>query len=267
VQVDEIPNFSQDDLVNDDVMILDAGSQVFVWVGRNATDAEKAAGVSIAEQYVAAAAQVAGRNADTPVVRVDSGEEPPAFTSNFVGWSFEHASSISDPYVARLEELRKERDAAALRKAAADDEAAAARANAALEAERAIAARKAEEEEAKKAQAQVSPVSKLKPAAVPAPAPAPAPVAVAEAAVEAVTAAVAAASFATPPGAGSFFPLADLIAAKKGEEGDLSGIDFARKELYLSDADFEAVFKVSKAAFAGQPEWKRVAAKKSAKLF
>jgi len=37
-KVDEIMNFCQDDLINDDVMILDAYHEVFVWIGDKSTE-------------------------------------------------------------------------------------------------------------------------------------------------------------------------------------------------------------------------------------
>jgi hypothetical protein len=45
------------------------------------------------------------------------------------------------------------------------------------------------------------------------------------------------------------------------------GVDPAAKEDYLDDATFAEVFKTDRAAFRGQPKWKRDAAKKAAGLF
>jgi hypothetical protein len=50
-------------------------------------------------------------------------------------------------------------------------------------------------------------------------------------------------------------------------QSKLSNVDPACKEQYLSDADFEALFKCDKASFLKQPQWKRANAKKSAGLF
>jgi hypothetical protein len=46
-----------------------------------------------------------------------------------------------------------------------------------------------------------------------------------------------------------------------------AGVDPAAKHLALSDADFEAVFKVGKADFGALPAWKQARAKKAAGLF
>ena len=47
----------------------------------------------------------------------------------------------------------------------------------------------------------------------------------------------------------------------------LSNVDPACKEQYLSNADFETLFKCDKSSFLAQPQWKRANAKKGAGLF
>lgn len=47
-----------------------------------------------------------GRSADTPVLKVTQGNEPPTFTCHFIGWNASKASDFSDPYVKRLAELK-----------------------------------------------------------------------------------------------------------------------------------------------------------------
>ena len=67
VRVEEIFSFTQDDLCDDDVMLLDAGNAVFLWIGRGATANEKEEADALAVRYVASAAAADGRDADTPV--------------------------------------------------------------------------------------------------------------------------------------------------------------------------------------------------------
>lgn len=51
-RVDEIANFEQDDLDPDDVMVLDGGDEVYVWVGSGSTDEEKEKSLDMAKVRV-----------------------------------------------------------------------------------------------------------------------------------------------------------------------------------------------------------------------
>lgn len=90
-----------------------------------------------------------------------------------------------------------------------------------------------------------------------APAPAPAPAAAPSS---------AAAGSRGGSASGQTYPVDVLKAAKPGSAG-APDINFASKEMYLSDADFEAVFKMGRAAWEAQPKWKRDDQKKKAGLF
>jgi hypothetical protein len=104
VVVTEVPQFTQEDLLDEDVMVLDTFNQVFVWVGRKSTDREKSEAMNIAQAYIDAATD--GRDEDTPVIRVEAGGEPHMFTCNFQGWSREAAASFVDPYEAKLAAMK-----------------------------------------------------------------------------------------------------------------------------------------------------------------
>jgi villin 1/advillin len=81
----EIFDFTQGDLVHEDVMLLDAYDEVFVWVGRDATPKEKEEASKLALEYVARVGD--GRSPDTPIFRIADGREPPNFTCHFLGWN------------------------------------------------------------------------------------------------------------------------------------------------------------------------------------
>jgi len=100
LKIEELVNFSQDDLLNDDVMILDAHSEVYVWVGRDANPAEKEGALAAALDYVKKAPD--GRDPDTAVFQVAAGSEPPSFTCHFLGWDPTKAQDFSDPYAKKL---------------------------------------------------------------------------------------------------------------------------------------------------------------------
>ncbi|VDN97875.1 unnamed protein product [Rodentolepis nana] len=60
------------------------------------------------------------------------------------------------------------------------------------------------------------------------------------------------------------FPYKDLLAS----HGRLpKGVDRTRLEFYLSDVEFQKVFKLSRAAFYRLPEWKRNDLKRRVDLF
>lgn len=102
--VEEIPEYSQEDLINDDVMLLDAYDEVYVWVGHDATKEERDKAITTALEYVKNAKD--GRSADTPIFRVLAGSEPPSFTCHFLGWNEEKASNFADPYLKKLGQLK-----------------------------------------------------------------------------------------------------------------------------------------------------------------
>merc|ERR1712126_77751 len=81
----EIFNFKSSDLVTDDVMILDAGDEVYVWVGSESDENEKVRGVDMAKKYLDA--DPTTRDADNCVViMVKQGQEPQSFTRVFADW-------------------------------------------------------------------------------------------------------------------------------------------------------------------------------------
>jgi hypothetical protein len=102
--VEEVFNFSQEDLDPNDVFLLDVFSEVYVWVGDKSTAVEKKMALTTAAEYVKNATD--GRSADTPIVLVHAGHEPSLFTSNFLGWNWEVAQSKADPNEAKLRALQ-----------------------------------------------------------------------------------------------------------------------------------------------------------------
>lgn len=86
LRVNEVSHFSQEDLNEDDVMVLDSGDEVYVWVGRGSDDQEKEKAFAMAENYIKT--DPTERSLDTTViVRVNQGEEPASFTSIFPAWN------------------------------------------------------------------------------------------------------------------------------------------------------------------------------------
>uniref|UniRef100_A0A8B9CY07 Villin-1 n=1 Tax=Anser brachyrhynchus TaxID=132585 RepID=A0A8B9CY07_9AVES len=80
----EIVDFTQDDMDENDVYLLDTWDQVFFWIGKGASEAEKEAAAVMAQEYLRS--DPSGRDLDTPIIVVKQGCEPPTFTGWFLAW-------------------------------------------------------------------------------------------------------------------------------------------------------------------------------------
>uniref|UniRef100_A0A671V252 Scinderin like a n=1 Tax=Sparus aurata TaxID=8175 RepID=A0A671V252_SPAAU len=81
---EEVPGeFTQGDLLPDDVMILDTGAQVFVWIGKEANEAEKTGSAKIVQDYLDS--DPSGRSG-IPITTIKQKEEPRIFTGWFHAW-------------------------------------------------------------------------------------------------------------------------------------------------------------------------------------
>ncbi|XP_049588785.1 advillin [Syngnathus scovelli] len=99
--VTEVTQFTQDDLNDDDVMLLDTWDQVFLWIGKEANRLERKEAVVTSQEYLHT--HPADRDPDTPIILVKQGFEPITFTGWFTAW---------DPYKwsegKSYEQLKKE---------------------------------------------------------------------------------------------------------------------------------------------------------------
>uniref|UniRef100_A0A803MAC6 HP domain-containing protein n=1 Tax=Chenopodium quinoa TaxID=63459 RepID=A0A803MAC6_CHEQI len=89
--VEEIYNFTQDDLLTEDMMILDTHIEVFVWLGQSVDPKEKQSAFEIGQKYVQMAASLEGLSPHIPLYRITEGNEPCFFTTYF---SWEPAKAI-----------------------------------------------------------------------------------------------------------------------------------------------------------------------------
>ncbi|KFW67650.1 Villin-1 [Pygoscelis adeliae] len=80
----EILDFTQDDLEEDDVYLLDTWDQVFFWIGKGANESEKEAAAVMVQEYLRS--HPSGRDLETPIIVVKQGHEPPTFTGWFLAW-------------------------------------------------------------------------------------------------------------------------------------------------------------------------------------
>ncbi|XP_028261392.1 advillin isoform X2 [Parambassis ranga] len=99
--VTEVTQFTQDDLNEDDVMLLDTWDQVFLWIGKEANEVERKESVPTSQEYLRT--HPGNRDLDTPIVMIKQGFEPPTFTGWFTAWDSSKWSGGKS-----YEELKKE---------------------------------------------------------------------------------------------------------------------------------------------------------------
>ncbi|NXS67271.1 VILI protein, partial [Pandion haliaetus] len=192
----EIVDFTQDDLEEDDVYLLDTWDQVFFWIGKGANESEKEAAAVMVQEYLRS--HPSGRDLDTPIIVVKQGHEPPTFTGWFLAWDPLNWADKKSYEVLRAE-LGDESSLGHLTS------------------------------ELTSRQDVFTSTTSLLPSKL------------------------------------ETFPL-DVLVNTSAE--DLPrGVDPSRKEYYLSDQDFQAVFGMSHSAFGKLPLWKQQKLKKDKGLF
>ena len=113
--VDEpIYDFSQADLDDEDVFLLDCHSSIFIWVGRRASPEERDGGLALGTAYAHDRSLQLGEDFQkvTSII-VHSGAEPEIFTCHFLGWEPRGAEAFVDPYEVKLQALIATKESAA----------------------------------------------------------------------------------------------------------------------------------------------------------
>ncbi|XP_065114195.1 advillin isoform X2 [Paramisgurnus dabryanus] len=90
----EVADFTQDDLDEDDVMLLDTWEEIFLWIGNSSNQYETQEANSSAVEYLKT--HPAGRDPGTPIISVKQGYEPPTFTGWFNAWDPHKWSSVNN---------------------------------------------------------------------------------------------------------------------------------------------------------------------------
>ncbi|KAK3405559.1 hypothetical protein EUGRSUZ_K01802 [Eucalyptus grandis] len=83
LKVEEVYNFSQDDLLTEDILVLDTQAEVFVWVGQCVDSKEKQNAFESGQKYIEMAASLENLAPTVPLYRVTEGNEPCFFTTYF----------------------------------------------------------------------------------------------------------------------------------------------------------------------------------------
>ncbi|KAL2993142.1 hypothetical protein AAZX31_10G092500 [Glycine max] len=89
--VEEVYNFSQDDLLPEDILILDTHAEVFIWIGHSVEPKEKRNAFEIGQKYIDLVASLEGLSPHVPLYKVTEGNEPCFFTTYF---SWDHAKAM-----------------------------------------------------------------------------------------------------------------------------------------------------------------------------
>ncbi|EDW16986.1 gelsolin isoform X1 [Drosophila mojavensis] len=84
-KVEEVADYQQEDLDTDDVMLLDAGDEIYMWVGTGATAEENGRILDMAKRYISL--EPTARTVDTvSIIRVTQSQEPRVFKRMFPSW-------------------------------------------------------------------------------------------------------------------------------------------------------------------------------------
>ncbi|XP_064474510.1 gelsolin, cytoplasmic-like isoform X1 [Ornithodoros turicata] len=85
LRVEQMCNFSQEDLDEDDVMMLDSGDEIYIWIGKGSTEEERSKSLEVAMEYVKTDPTQRDLN-NTAIITVNQDQEPEGFTSLFDSW-------------------------------------------------------------------------------------------------------------------------------------------------------------------------------------
>ncbi|TYG83298.1 hypothetical protein ES288_D01G157300v1 [Gossypium darwinii] len=88
--VEEVYNFDQDDLLTEDILILDTRAEVFVWVGQCVDAKEKQQAFEFGQKYIDRAVSLEGMSPKITLYKVTEGNEPCFFTT-FFSWDSHRA--------------------------------------------------------------------------------------------------------------------------------------------------------------------------------
>lgn len=101
LKVTEIYNFTQDDLMTEDIFILDCHSDIFVWVGQQVDPKNKLHALTIGEKFLEHDFLLEKLSHEAPIVIVMEGSEPTFFT-RFFTWDSTKSAMHGDSFQRKL---------------------------------------------------------------------------------------------------------------------------------------------------------------------
>ncbi|KAL2338665.1 hypothetical protein Fmac_013111 [Flemingia macrophylla] len=102
IKVKEIYNFSQDDLMTEDIYILDCHSEIFVWVGQQVELKTRMQALTIGEQFVEHDFLLEKLSREAPIYIVMENSEPPFFTRRFSHWESAKSAMLGNSFQRKL---------------------------------------------------------------------------------------------------------------------------------------------------------------------
>ncbi|XVE71856.1 hypothetical protein DITRI_Ditri10aG0185400 [Diplodiscus trichospermus] len=100
-KVMEIYNFTQDDLMTEDIFILDCHSDIFVWVGQQVDTKNKLQALTIGEKFLEQDFLLENLSREAPIYIVMEGSEPPFFT-RFFTWDSAKSAMHGNSFQRKL---------------------------------------------------------------------------------------------------------------------------------------------------------------------
>ncbi|XP_022753401.1 villin-4-like [Durio zibethinus] len=101
LKVMEIYNFSQDDLMTEDIFILDCHSDIFVWVGQQVDTKNKLQALTVGEKFLEHDFLLENLSREAPIYIVMEGSEPPFFT-RFFTWDSAKSTMHGNSFQRKL---------------------------------------------------------------------------------------------------------------------------------------------------------------------
>ncbi|XP_047053719.1 villin-3 isoform X1 [Lolium rigidum] len=105
LKVREIFNYTQDDMMSEDIFILDCHSCVFIWVGQHVDTKVRAQALNMGEKFLELDILMENVSRETPLYVINEGSEPQYFT-RFFTWDSAKSAMRGNSFERRLSVLK-----------------------------------------------------------------------------------------------------------------------------------------------------------------
>ncbi|XP_018471331.2 villin-4 [Raphanus sativus] len=102
LKVTEIYNFTQDDLMTEDIFIVDCHSEIFVWVGQEVVPKNKLLALTIGEKFIEKDSLLEKLSPEAPIYVIMEGGEPSFFTRFFTSWDSSKSAMHGNSFQRKL---------------------------------------------------------------------------------------------------------------------------------------------------------------------